>query len=150
MPSALAGARRGLFEIYRKERRQEWIQASGQSMRPLIRSGSWMLVDFGALPRGVGDVVVFARGETIVAHRVVGRLRPHDAATLMTKGDARLTFDPPLARSDVIGVVRALRRDQSSRARSIGCRGGSAVLAGTASQAIGRIVGRLHVLGPRR
>jgi hypothetical protein len=65
----------------------------------------------------------------------------------MTKGDGRLTFDPPVVRSDVIGVIRALRRGQYSRAQSIGCSGPSAVLAATASHAIGRITGRLHLLG---
>ena len=120
----LPRARRALFEIYRQQAASSWIEADGQSMQPLIHPGDWMLVEFGALPTAVGEIVLFSRGDSVVAHRVVAHRR--GSAPLITKGDAEPYCDPPLGAADVLGVVRALRHGPHSPPSGAGCRGPSA------------------------
>ena len=134
----LSKARRGLFETYRRDATTEWIQATGSSMRPLIRPGTWMLVEFGARPERIGEIVVFPLGETHVAHRVVARRRAAGSASLVTKGDAQPYRERPLAPSDVLGVVRAIRRDPAGKAVSLGCTGRSALTVAVISNTSGR------------
>ncbi len=116
-------ARRGLLESYRSEATSVWIEASGGSMRPLIAPADWMLVEFGAEPRGLGEIVLFPVGDLLVAHRVVGRRRQRDETILIAKGDAEAYCDPPLRLSDVIGVLRALRYGPAGPASRVGLAG---------------------------
>ena len=141
-PETIEHARRGLFELYRRQGRRVWVQGSGRSMRPLIPPGSWLLVDFGAVPERVGEVVVFAHRANVVAHRVVVSEGTALDMMLTTKGDSQLSFDPPLPVSDVIGVVRAVRRAPHSRVYAIGCTGPVALLAGWLSRTSARAAGR--------
>jgi hypothetical protein len=144
-PETIGHARRGLFELYRRQGRRVWVQGSGHSMRPLIPPGGWLLVEFGAVPDGVGEIIVFAHQGMLVAHRVV----VYDGAalnmTVTTKGDSQLSFDPPLPVGDVIGVVRAVRRAPHSRVYTIACSGAVALLAGWLSRTSARAAGRLRI-----
>jgi len=45
---------------------------------------------------------------------------------LIAKGDAEPYFDPPLQPSELLGVVRALRRNGAAPAMSLGCVGWAA------------------------
>lgn len=117
-------ARRALFTIYRQQAASAWVEAHGQSMQPLIRPGDWMLVEFGALPTAVGEIVLFSRGDMLVAHRVVAY--HHRMASVVAKGDAEPYCDPPLGAADMLGVVRALRHGPHSSPSDAGCRGPSA------------------------
>jgi hypothetical protein len=144
-PVSIEHARLGLFELYRRQGKQVWVQASGESMRPLISPGAWLLVDFGVAPTRVGEIVIFARQTTVVAHRVVVDTRGSSGRTLTTKGDPQLHFDPPLAAGDVIGVVRAVRRGPRARIHTLGCSGFTAELAGRLSGLSGRVAGRLRI-----
>jgi hypothetical protein len=119
----LPQARRAVFELYRRQAARVWIEAQGASMRPLIGPGTWMQVAFGAQPRGVGEIVLFARGDRLVAHRVVAWARPPDRGLLLAKGDAEAYADPPLRSRDVMGVVRALRQGPEEPVSSVGCTG---------------------------
>ncbi|MGD2147791.1 MAG: S24/S26 family peptidase [Anaerolineae bacterium] len=86
------------------------FQASGDSMRPFIRSGDILVVE-PAEARGVraGDVVLVRQGERLLVHRVVAA--PLDSADALTvKGDAHLMPDPPLRRDQVLGKVTAVQR----------------------------------------
>ncbi len=74
------------------------------SIRSLIPPGARLLVAFGALPAGVGEIIVFAQGERLIAHRVVAWRRSGPIA----KGDAEAFCDAPLEREHILGVVRAL------------------------------------------
>ncbi len=116
-----------LFELYREQGVSTWIEATGWSMNPGIRPGSELLVEFGAAYPGVGEIVVFVLGDTIVSHRVVGWRRHTGGRRLLTKGDAVMHFDPSLDEADVLGVVRALRHDPDSTPESSSCRGRRAV-----------------------
>src|SRR6185295_11859864 len=88
----LPEAIRATFEIYRRAGDRAWIAARGDSMRPLITPDARLLVEFGALPIGVGEIIVFAQGERLIAHRVVAWRRSRPIA----KGDAEAFCDAPL------------------------------------------------------
>ncbi|HEX9371286.1 MAG TPA: S24/S26 family peptidase [Roseiflexaceae bacterium] len=112
---------RATCEIYRQERATAWIKPEGRSMRPLIGSGAWALVEFGAWPAGVGEIVLFGRGDLVIAHRLVA-WRPGPSG-IVAKGDAEAYCDAPLDLNDIFGVVRALRRGPDGPATSVGCTG---------------------------
>jgi hypothetical protein len=101
----------GLYRSYREAGTQAWLETRGTSMRPLVGSGSRMLVDFGAQPSGLGAIVVFERGDGIVAHRIVGQRLEAGHQRFIVKGDSEAYFDPPIGRADVLGVVRGIRRN---------------------------------------
>jgi len=108
-------------EIYRQERASAWIKPEGRSMRPLIGSDAWALVEFGARPAGIGEIVLFGRGDMVIAHRLVA-WRP-GSGEIVAKGDAEAYCDAPLDLNDIFGVVRALRRGPDGPATSVGCAG---------------------------
>jgi hypothetical protein len=140
----ISAARRAVFGRYRDEGAREWISASGESMRPLIRPGAFLLVEFGARPRGPGEIVLFPLRDRIVSHRLVGS-RPRGGRTLLlTKGDAQPFFDPLVDPEDVLGVVRALRPEVDGPATSIGCAGRHARAIARASLFGGRAAPRLR------
>lgn len=121
----------GLYESYRRAGTRAWLATRGTSMRPLVGPGSRMLVDFGATPSQVGEIVVFERGDGIVAHRVVGHRRRDGCEQLLVKGDAEAYFDPPIARDDVLGIVRGVSRGETDPPHRRGVGGRSSwVIAG--------------------
>jgi hypothetical protein len=130
-------ARRAAFEDYRKQGAQVWIGPRGTSMRPLIGEHTKLLVEFGAAA-SIGDMIVFPLGDILVAHRLVARRQRYGAEILIAKGDAEPYFDRPLQPGDVLGVVRALRRDGASQATSLGCTGRAARLIARISFLVGR------------
>jgi GNAT superfamily N-acetyltransferase len=84
------------------------VRVSGGSMRPLLVPGCVLTVlpcDPAVLR--VGDVVVARAGDRAIAHRLVAR-RPD--GTLVLRGDALPTCDPPVAPGDVLGRAVRLRR----------------------------------------
>lgn len=62
----------------------------GSSMFPLLRNGSLIQVEPVAVEDlRPGDVIVYQRaGETVVAHRLVGKSRKQGRLTLVTRGDS--------------------------------------------------------------
>ncbi|MCZ7574615.1 MAG: S24/S26 family peptidase [Ardenticatenaceae bacterium] len=94
-----------LREILAREEPFRW-RLHGTSMVPTLPPGCE--IDIVPLPAVVrlGDVVVFAAGDTLVAHRLVHRSRGH----WITQGDARRTPDRPLDPALVVGAVRAAYR----------------------------------------
>ena len=140
-------ARRALFEDDRRRGASRWIEARGTSMRPLIAPGTWMLVDFGARPRGNGEIVLLPLGDVIVAHRVVATVRRETGTFLVTKGDAEPYCDAPVSAEDLIGVVRALRRAPGGRASTLGCAGSPARMIARISGWSGRSARRARCLG---
>lgn len=102
-------ARAGLLESYRSEGRSTWLEATGGSMDPLIPAGSRLLVEFGAIPERIGEVIVFRRPSGAVAHRLVGRRGTGHRLVFVAKGDAEALADPALPPEAVLGVVREVR-----------------------------------------
>lgn len=85
----------------------------GGSMAPAIRPGDRLRVaplHAGELP-ALGEVVVTARGGTLVAHRVAAV----SAGAVITRGDAARAPDLPVAPDEVLGRVVAVRRAPLSR-----------------------------------
>jgi len=108
--NARAVARAGLLERYRADSRTAWLVATGRSMEPLIPAGSRLLVEFGAQPARIGDVILFRGRHGTVAHRLVAHRRSGDALELIAKGDHEALADPGIPVDAVLGVVREVRR----------------------------------------
>jgi len=143
-------ARRAAFEEYRRQGAQVWIGPRGSSMRPLIGAQTKLLVEFGAAGE-IGDIIVFPLGAILVAHRLVARRQRQGTTVLLAKGDAEPYFDPPVQPGELLGVVRALRRNGTAPATSLGCAGWSARLIARISYSVGRsawIVRRATALLP--
>jgi hypothetical protein len=101
-------ARLGLLEAYRTLERSSWIEATGRSMHPSIPPGSRLLVDFGRGAGRQGEVLVFRRGDALIAHRLVGWRHTDEGLRLYARGDGEAFIDPPLGGADVLGVVRVV------------------------------------------
>jgi peptidase S24-like protein len=142
-------ARAGLLERYRSDGRTTWLEATGRSMDPLIPAGSQLLVEFGALPERIGDIVLFRRESGAVAHRVVARGQVGDRQMLVAKGDGEALADPPFSTDAVLGVVREVRLPDGRTANfAIARRRGAALgrvswLSGRAARLGGHAAGRL-------
>jgi hypothetical protein len=79
----------------------------GASMWPAIPDGSEVeVVPCPAAALRPGDVAAYARGDTVVVHRLVGR---GDGA-LRFRGDSLAREDAPVPPGDVLGRASVLRR----------------------------------------
>ena len=87
------------------------FRVRGNSMLPALASGDSIFVRHAepsdAAP---GDVVVFARSGHFVAHRVVRRSTEAQGSVLVTRGDACVDDDPPVAQDELLGVVTGVVR----------------------------------------
>jgi peptidase S24-like protein len=82
-----------------------WLPVRGRSMRPLLASGSRILVAPAVHVR-FGDLLAYECEGAVVCHRVIGRR----GADRMTRADHR-GAGPELVRPDqIVGVVTALER----------------------------------------
>jgi hypothetical protein len=82
----------------------------GWSMRDAIPDGSRIRIKLNEPgTEKVGDVVAFLVGTRVVVHRVVycGRRQPA-VGHLLTRGDARIVPDPPLAKAHLLGTVTGI------------------------------------------
>jgi signal peptidase I len=88
------------------------LKAQGTSMVPAVRPGDVLTIQRRAITELVlGDVVVFARGGRLFAHRVVELVSTAAGAlTVIARGDAHRRSDPPVTMTEVVGVVVALTR----------------------------------------
>lgn len=89
-----------LEEALRREGFFRW-RLRGASMWPTLSSGSDILIKPKPHKLRLGEVVVFAQGDALIAHRLVHRRR----SGWVTQGDARRTPDPPHHPEDVLGIV---------------------------------------------
>lgn len=98
-----------MLDLWGETGRMQWLAVSGRSMLPLIRDGDHVLVEFRPRVLGPGDVIVFRRGEQLVAHRVIRLMGEGGQSVVAAKGDNVAAFDPPCPLQDVIGRVHASR-----------------------------------------
>jgi hypothetical protein len=131
----LPHAIRATFDRYRDQHESAWVKAQGDSMRPLIAPGAQLLVEFGAQPLRVGEIVVFSQNDRLVAHRLVAW---RTGRGWFAKGDAEAYIDGSLEPSDTLGVVRAVRDAPNQLATTVGCQGRLARLIAHASRWLGR------------
>ena len=76
------------------------IPIAGCSMVPVLMAGETLRIEpVAADVLRTGDVVVFARDTAMIAHRIIGR----SGKILLTRGDARLAPDAPVALRQVLG-----------------------------------------------
>jgi len=83
----------------------------GESMRPTLRPGERVLVEFEPRRLERGDLVLYRQLDYLVVHRVLGPASRELEPTLRTRGDGSSSLDPPLERSRVRGRVTAIERD---------------------------------------
>lgn len=85
------------------------LRVSGNSMKPLLRSGSVVRIEpASALSQGpaLGDIVLFrATSDRLVAHRVVEIDRGVDGDRYRTKGDASGEPDDWVERGQLLGRI---------------------------------------------
>jgi len=89
------------------------VPARGVSMGRRFLGSSHLLVRGIAHVRPMlGDVVLFRRGGTWVAHRVAWVRGKGDERRLLTRGDANALFDAPwVSPDDLLGVVHGRRKN---------------------------------------
>lgn len=92
------------------------LRVYGTSMLPALWPGEFISVQSaGSDTLKVGDVVVFARAQRMIVHRIVGRPFDSDLATCTTRGDAQLHDDAPVRASELLGIVTSVHRFGSDR-----------------------------------
>jgi len=89
------------------------VPARGVSMGPRFLGSSHLLVrGIDHVRPRVGDIVLFRRGGTWVAHRVAWTRSKGEQRLLLTRGDANSMFDHPwVAPHDLLGVVVGRRKN---------------------------------------
>jgi len=77
------------------------------SMRPSIEVGDLVVVkNVNSSDLGVGDVIAYVKGKTIVLHRIVKLTRVKGEIAFMTKGDANTAVDPdPVVPEQIVGKL---------------------------------------------
>jgi hypothetical protein len=83
-----------------------WLPVRGRSMRPLLASGSRILVVPAARVR-FGDLVAYECEGIVVCHRMIGRRGAH----LLIRADHRGAGPEHVRPAQILGVVTALERD---------------------------------------
>jgi signal peptidase I len=107
---ALDAAIATALEVWAEDERQHWLPVVGDSMMPLMREGDAVLVAHGEGRLHRGTIVVFRKGDRLLAHRVLRTTHGAGGRALTTKGDNRLGFDAPVLAGDVVGHVVSIQR----------------------------------------
>jgi hypothetical protein len=69
-----SAAQRVLLADLRRRGGAGWLPVTGISMRPLLREGDEIWIEFAEQPTvEVGDIVFLVRGHAKIAHRLIGR-----------------------------------------------------------------------------
>jgi signal peptidase I len=90
------------------------VCVSGSSMLPSIRPGDILLVQRTELHEAApGDVVLFAREDRLIAHRVISQDCNNGIPHLLTCGDLLDSNDSPVFANELLGRVTSILRGQS-------------------------------------
>jgi signal peptidase len=90
------------------------LRVTGTSMMPAVQPGDVLSVGrVNLLEASPGEIVLFARGERLFAHRIVDRGGGSDHPYLVTRGDRVLDHDPPVFQSELLGRVISIERGRS-------------------------------------
>jgi hypothetical protein len=125
------------------------LSVSGGSMRPALREGDCLVVRPLAGPPHLGEVLVYARGGRLWAHRLLAR--SPSGRFMLTKGDARGRPDALLGPEDLVGRAVAVERaGRRTDLASLGSRlAGLAVSLSAPAAALGRRLVASTGLAPR-
>jgi signal peptidase I len=91
------------------------LSVRGSSMVPTILPGDVLIIERADVREmGDGEIVLCARGNRFVIHRLLGRAEPGGGPRWITRGDALKENDPPVGRDDVLGRVMRIERKGKS------------------------------------
>jgi signal peptidase len=91
-----------------------WMCVSGTSMAPAVRPGDLLLVEHTAATKvSRGEIVVFARGGRLIAHRVVDAIGNPRAQYLITRGDRTRRNDGLVSGKELLGRVKSIERGRN-------------------------------------
>jgi signal peptidase I len=88
-----------------------WVRATGESMVPLIKSGTSVQVDFrntASSPR-IGEIVVFLIHHRLVIHRVVAIWGTGKKKKFLLKGDNSRKSDGWIEKRAILGKVKKIK-----------------------------------------
>jgi signal peptidase I len=87
------------------------LEVTGLSMLPSVWPGDVLFVerrDMGEI--AAGDIVLFARRDKLVAHRVLRKTVVGDETYAITRGDGLLATDELVSPAELLGSVRSVSR----------------------------------------
>jgi signal peptidase I len=94
--------------------KQNLIPVSGRSMLPVLQEGDFLLVDHTLQNVKPGHILVYRRGEDLIAHRIYRIQSSSDGRPIfLTKGDNSIQADKPVMNSEIIGTATAVYRKES-------------------------------------
>jgi signal peptidase I len=129
------------------------VGVTGTSMIPAVWPGDVLVVERRAAAEiGRGEIVLAQRGDSLVAHRVVGLqfvaagLKHGATQTFSLRGDALLSADAPLRREELLGAVVAIERrgDAILPARRLSFGGSLLAALARRSSLAARVFVRIH------
>lgn len=82
------------------------LRLRGSSMFPAIRPGDIVTAENGHAGVNEGDILLFLRGTSLYAHRVIGFADDR----LVTRGDALVAPDCPVSREELCGRIVRIQR----------------------------------------
>jgi len=86
-------------------------RVAGSSMVPALWPGDELMVRaLGFTEPSRGDLILFVRDGRLCTHRLVGRVDDSRVPRLITRGDAAIKSDPPVAASEILGTVASVSR----------------------------------------
>jgi signal peptidase I len=87
------------------------LRVTGTSMLPAIQPGDLLTIDRVNLrDTSPGEIVLFARGGRLFAHRIVHASGGDSDPCLVTRGDRLIETDPPVFQSELLGRVTSIER----------------------------------------
>jgi len=87
------------------------VRVAGSSMVPALWPGDELLIRALSLAEpSRGDLLLFVRDGRLCTHRLVDWFDHAGAARLITRGDAAPQCDPPVAPSEILGMVALVTR----------------------------------------
>lgn len=87
------------------------LRVSGGSMLPTIWGDVLSITRVSRNDVRKGDIVLFARHNRLIAHRVISEEGFHRKSHLLTRGDATLLPDAPVEEHELLGKVCAVARN---------------------------------------
>jgi signal peptidase I len=87
------------------------LRAQGTSMLPSIWPGDLLTIQSHSPERAArGDIVLYLREGRFFIHRVVSKSSSGSEVFLFTRGDCMAQDDPPVHKTELLGVVTEIRR----------------------------------------
>jgi signal peptidase I len=97
------------------ERGRLWLRLQGDSMWPTIPAGSLVEVEQVKTPAvRCGDMVVWQQEGSLIAHRVVQRVRAGSGVLLLTKGDNCASADRLMSQEAIVGRISQVKREDGT------------------------------------